>query len=464
MNSGLIPGLIAGPNRLSKAVLSRKQSIPDAEVVQALKNLDINATPGIITTLPSTTSTLAALETAQTFTSDNVFSSTTASTTTSSGAVKIGGGLGVIGAGFFGSLNCTGGTITAKQAVIGVSGLTNAGSMAVTGVATFTNIPVCTNGITLGGSSTAVNLAITGATTLTLDTDATSSTAGGTLTVTGGAAVSKKLFVGTLLDLVATTATAGQITQAGTRLLHTYGSNNLFVGSSAGKTSGTIGSGNVGLGRDALTSITSGTNNTCLGDQSGYFISSGSSNMLIGNTAGVGITTGSQNIAMGVAALRFITSNGDCTAIGHQALYSATGQKNTGIGSNASWTCTSGSKNTFVGEYAGASTDSIGGLTGIGITTGSNNTMLGQNTASTTAAGTYRTAIGSDSRCNVNNSIKLGRDHTSTVPGDMVSLPSVLTANLPVATAAMAGAIIYVSDDGTGHINFCNGSSWARIN
>jgi hypothetical protein len=90
--------------------------------------------------------------------------------------------------------------------------------------------------------------------------------------------------------------------------------------------------------------------------------------------------------------------------------------------------------------------------------------MLGQNTASTAAAGTYRTAVGSDSRCNVNNAIKLGRDHTSTVAGDMVMLPSVLTANLPTATAAMAGAIIYVSDDGTGHINFCNGSSWARIN
>lgn len=41
MNSGLIPGLIAGPNRLSKAVLSRKQSIPGAEITQALANLGI---------------------------------------------------------------------------------------------------------------------------------------------------------------------------------------------------------------------------------------------------------------------------------------------------------------------------------------------------------------------------------------------------------------------------------------
>ena len=41
MNSGLITGLIAGPNRLSKAVLSRKQSIPGAEITQALANLGI---------------------------------------------------------------------------------------------------------------------------------------------------------------------------------------------------------------------------------------------------------------------------------------------------------------------------------------------------------------------------------------------------------------------------------------
>ena len=41
MNSGLITGLIAGPNRLSKAVLSRKQTIPGAEITQALTNLGI---------------------------------------------------------------------------------------------------------------------------------------------------------------------------------------------------------------------------------------------------------------------------------------------------------------------------------------------------------------------------------------------------------------------------------------
>jgi hypothetical protein len=186
--------------------------------------------------------------------------------------------------------------------------------------------------------------------------------------------------------------------------------------------------------------------------------------MLIGNTAGVGITTGTQNIAIGQAALRFIGTNSDCTAVGHQALYGTTGQKNTGLGSNASWTCTSGSKNTFIGEYAGASTDTIGGLLGVGFTTGSNNTMLGQNTAPTSNAGTYRTAIGSDSRCESNNAIKLGRDTL-----DVVLLPKMTQAQMATAATTLGtvkGALVYCTDGGADadHVHFYNGSAWARLN
>ena len=323
----------------SRALLTEVQTISNAEIVQALANIKIVATSGIISTFPATASTLAGLSVANTFTANQAFSGT--------------------------------------------------------------------------------------------------------------------------ISLVATTATAGQILQAGTRLLHTYGTNNLFVGSSAGKISGTIGSGNVSLGRDSLTTLTSGSNNTCLGDQSGYFITSGSSNMLIGTSAGVGISTGKQNIAIGMSALRSVVGNDDCTAIGHQALYTTTGAKNTGIGSNSSWTCTSGSKNTFIGEYSGASTDTIGGLTGVGFTTGSNNTMLGQNTASTSNAGTYRTAIGSDSRCQSDNAIKLGRDYSASNAGDITILAQIPTANLPAASASNKGAIVYNTTDNV--LYFSNGTSWLAV-
>ena len=53
MNSGLITGLIAGPNRLSKAVLSRKQAIAGAEITQALANVGI-ARVSLSQTVPRT--------------------------------------------------------------------------------------------------------------------------------------------------------------------------------------------------------------------------------------------------------------------------------------------------------------------------------------------------------------------------------------------------------------------------
>jgi len=286
---------------------------------------------------------------------------------------------------------------------------------------------------------------------LTLDTDATSSTAGGTLTVTGGAAVSKKLFVGTLLDLVATTSTAGQITQAGARLFHTFGgTGNIWLGLTTGNTAGTLtGANNIAIGTQAGKSITNGANNMFIGTQSGEFVTTGFNNTCMGGFSGYGIGGGARNVAVGYASLQNGGSGGSNVAIGQASLQNiSSGTLNVAIGSDA-------------GDVDGVV---VGGLTGKDISSGGNNTIIGAGAGTTLATGTYRTAIGSDSRCNVNNSIKLGRDHPSTVPGDMVSLPSVLTANLPVATAAMAGAIIYVSDDGTGHINFCNGSSWARIN
>jgi hypothetical protein len=137
---------------------------------------------------------------------------------------------------------------------------------------------------------------------LSLNTDATSSIAGGTLTVTGGASVSRKLFVGSLLDLVATTATAGQITQAGTRLLHTYGTDNLFLGGGAGNTTNT-GFYSVGIGTRALSSLSTGRQNLCFGFQAGYYITTGWDNTIFGGyNTGLGISTGAGNTIIGAGA------------------------------------------------------------------------------------------------------------------------------------------------------------------
>jgi len=323
----------------SRAILTEAQTIPNADIVQALGNLKITATSGITTTLPTTSSTLAGLSVANTFTANQAFSGT--------------------------------------------------------------------------------------------------------------------------INIVATTSTTGQITQATKRLLHTYGTSNIFLGSEAGNFTTTGLGKNIAIGRITLQSLQGGVGNIAIGDACGFSITGGSSNMLFGEFSGNLITSGNQNCALGVSSLRGVTTTSENTAIGFQALYSTTGSKNTGIGVNSSWTCSSGSKNTFIGEYSGASTDTIGGLLGVGFTTGSNNTMLGQNTSTTSATGNYRTAIGSDSRCQSDNAIKLGRDYSASNAGDITILAQIPTANLPAASANNKGAIVYNTTDNA--LYFSNGTSWAAV-
>ena len=291
---------------------------------------------------------------------------------------------------------------------------------------------------------------------LTLGTDATNSSTGGTLTVTGGAAVSKKLFVGSLLDLVATTSTAGQITQGGERFIHTYqpsGKNqNVFIGYQAGRTSTMSGGGNVGIGRAVLQSLTSGENNLCFGDGVAYALTSGTANVMIGKNSANSLTSGSNNVACGIGSLGSLVSTNGNTAIGHQALGLQTGGQSVGVGFNSGYKST-GNENVFVGESAGYDTSTIGGLLGVQIESGTNNTMIGQAATSTLISGTYRTAIGSDSRCNADNAIKLGRDTL-----DRVIFPS-WTAD--PTTDLVVGMVIYRSD--TPALKIYTSAGWKTI-
>lgn len=114
-----------------------------------------------------------------------------------------------------------------------------------------------------------------------------------------------------IIDLVATTATAGQITQAGTRILHTYGTGNLFLGGSAGNFTLTVASAvsNVGLGVNCGLSLTTGNRNMMFGVDSGRNVTSGSRNVLLGSAAGYGLTTTSFNIMVGYGAGFFETGS-----------------------------------------------------------------------------------------------------------------------------------------------------------
>jgi len=108
-------------------------------------------------------------------------------------------------------------------------------------------------------------------------------------------------FSGTI-SLVATTATAGKIIQAGNNLLHTFGTENLFLGLNAGNTTGT-GQYSVGIGTRALFSLTTGRQNLCFGWQSGYYITTGWDNTVFGGyNTGLGISAGSGNTIIGAGA------------------------------------------------------------------------------------------------------------------------------------------------------------------
>jgi len=318
--------------------------------------------------------------------------------------------------------------------------------------------------ITLPNATVATTLAglqmvqtFTAANTFSLTTDATSSTAGGSVTISGGLAVAKKAFIGTLLDLVATTATAGQITQGGDRFIHTFtpsGQNqNVFIGFQAGRTSTMTGlGGNVGIGRACLQGLTSGSGNLCFGDGVGYAISSGSSNVMIGQASANNLTTGSNNVGCGVYSLKSIVGGSGNSACGYGALELNTGSNSVGVGFN-SGNASTGNSGVFVGHTAGFSTATVGGLTGVAITSAVNCTMLGQGSGSTSATGDYRTAIGSDSRCNAANALKLGRDTL-----DRVIFPS-WTAD--PASDLVVGMVIFRSDTST--LKVYTSTGWKTI-
>ena len=285
---------------------------------------------------------------------------------------------------------------------------------------------------------------------------ASTSTASGAVVITGGLGVGGNAYIGGVINLPATTSTAGQITQGGERFIHTYqpsGKNqNVFIGFQAGRTSTMSGGGNVGIGRAVLQSLTSGENNLCFGDGVAYAVTSGTANVMIGKNSANSLTSGSNNVACGIGSLGSLVSTNGNTAIGHQALGLQTGGQSVGVGFNSGYKST-GNENVFVGESAGYDTATIGGLLGVQIESGTNNTMLGQAATSTLISGTYRTAIGSDSRCNADNAIKLGRDTL-----DRVIFPS-WTAD--PTTDLVVGMVIFRSDTST--LKVYTSTGWKTI-
>jgi hypothetical protein len=200
----------------------------------------------------------------------------------------------------------------------------------------------------------------------------------------------------------------------------TTGSDNVFIGHNAGYAgetgnyniaigkqafesiaTGTPGSDNIAIGRNALLNGTSGSFNLALGYDALRALTSGNNNIAIGNSALESNTTGNRNIAIGEGALEFNTGGAENVAIGLEALRnSTTGIFNTAVGGVALVNLTSGGYNVAFGYQSLNALTTASGLVGIGYqaltvnTTGAENTAIGYQALSKITTGNYSTAIG----------------------------------------------------------------------
>ena len=178
---------------------------------------DFNITPsGNNTTFNSTMSITGATTLSSTLGVTGVVTlidTTDATSNTAGGCLTVSGGTAIAKKLFVGGNTALTGTLgvtaaTTLSSTLGVTGATTLSStLGVTGTTTLSS----TLGVT-GATTLSSTLGVTGATTLSNTTDATSNTVGGCLTVAGGAAVAKKLFVGedtTTASLILTSSELG---------------------------------------------------------------------------------------------------------------------------------------------------------------------------------------------------------------------------------------------------------------
>jgi hypothetical protein len=174
-------------------------------------------------------------------------------------------------------------------------------------------------------------------------------------------------------DNTGDTLASASIKMSGTIFTNTSDQNLITVG---------LGSSNIGVGLNTVTSITTGINNIVLGDSAGDALTSGSYNTSCGINSLGSHTTGSQNICIGALAGSSDTSSesgnicigynvtgtageSSVICIGNRAMYKstggncsfgfapiATGTVNSAFGSSVLATLTTGASNTAMGWSA----------------------------------------------------------------------------------------------------------------
>ena len=88
----------------------------------------------------------------------------------------------------------------------------------------------------------------------------------------------------------------GTIQQNGGRFIHSYGTNNTFVGQNAGNFTMSGTGNNTAIGTSSLAANTTGADNTVVGKSAGAAVTTGSNNVIIGYNIAATTTTGNNNI------------------------------------------------------------------------------------------------------------------------------------------------------------------------
>lgn len=221
---------------------------------------------------------------------------------------------------------------------------------------------------------------------------------------------------GTAANLTASSTLSGNVVNAatqfnlgGSRVLSTAGTDNVFVGNSAG-TGNVSGHSNSYFGASAGQSNTTGYRNAFFGYFAGLHNTSGSQNVFLGANAGVVNTTGGANSFVGYGAGYGNTFGNANTFFGTFAGYNnTTGVNNTFVGVNAGLNNTTGYFNLFDGLEAGKSNTEgyfnsfVGPNSGYGNTTGYYNSFFGFQAGYTNTTGNNNTIIGTYADVSSNN-------------------------------------------------------------
>jgi hypothetical protein len=227
-----------------------------------------------------------------------------------------------------------------------------------------------------------------------------------------------------------TTSTTGIFYKDTERVLHFFGTNNLFIGQSAGNlTTSGIGS-NIGVGRGAGGGLSTGYDNVFIGSNAGRNMSTGELNVAIGSAAMYstgGVHTAKWNVAVGYTALYNISSGQSNVALGLQAgIGVTTGSNNLLIGESTYQNLTTGSNNIIIGQNIDAPASSTSNIINIG------NTIYGENVTDKVGIGgntlTSLFNVGSADQFQVNSSgLMVYYGGSSPTQGDILMGTSVNT-------------------------------------